>query len=71
METGKRVPQGRPSSKNGFRQGQVVLSPQTARAVQALLKDLRQLLDDYGPAWYSEDLSARLSDVLKELDKES
>jgi hypothetical protein len=70
MDIGKRVPQGVSNRGKGLSKGQVVLSLQTAQAVRSLLKDLQQVLDDYSPMWYSQELSERLSAALKKLDEE-
>ena len=44
---------------------QVTLSRQKAQTVLALQTDLRELLDEYGPVWYSEELNDRVSAALK------
>ena len=49
---------------------QVILSRQTAQTLQLLLTDIEELLDSYGPVWYSEELQQRLSSALKMLDDE-
>ena len=49
---------------------QVTLSRQKAQTVKVLLTDVRDLLDAYGPVWYSHALNERLSAVLKMLEDE-
>jgi hypothetical protein len=53
-----------------IRPEQVVLSRRKAQSVKLLLSDVRDLLDAYGPVWYSEELNQRLSTVLKMLEDE-
>jgi hypothetical protein len=49
---------------------QLTLSRQDAVAAHALLSEVRDLLDEYGPTWYSEELSDKIASVLRVLEEE-
>lgn len=53
-----------------FEQQQVTLPRQDLVAVRALLTEIRDLLEEYGPTWYSEELSDKLTSVLSKLEEE-
>lgn len=53
-----------------FEPQQVTLPRQDVVAAHALLTEIRDLLEEYGPTWYSEELSDRIASVLSTLEEE-
>jgi len=53
-----------------FEQQQVTLPRQNLLSTHALLTEIHDLLEEYGPSWYSEELSDKLVSVLSLLEEE-
>ena len=51
---------GRPK----FEPQQVTLPRQNLVAAHALLNEIHDLLEEYGPTWYSEELNEKIASVL-------
>ena len=48
----------------------VTLPRQDLQAAHALLLEIQGLLEEYGPTWYSEELSDKMVSVLSTLEEE-
>ena len=48
----------------------VTLPRQNLKAAHALLSEIQGLLEEYGPTWYSEELSEKMTSVLSSLEEE-
>ena len=53
-----------------FEQQRVTLPRRDLLAARALLTEIHDLLEEYGPTWYSEELSDKLTSVLSSLEEE-
>ena len=53
-----------------FEQQQITLPRQNLLAAHALLAEIHDLLEEYGPTWYSEELSDKLASVMSLLEEE-
>lgn len=53
-----------------FEQEKVTLGRQDLVAAHALLTEIRDLLEEFGPTWYSEELSDKMGAVLSTLEEE-
>ncbi len=56
--------------RSKFESQQITLPRQNVLAAHKLLTDLQQLLDEFGPTWYSEELSERIATVLAAFEEE-